>query len=392
MSNSVITFFPVGNGGMTLIRLNDGLYDSLKTTILIDINIRDVSSSEDDICDVAQELRDRLPIDSKKRPYVDAFILTHHDDDHISGFKENFHVGSLDDYKVPKDDETPKIVIRELWSTSRFCKQASDNYSLSDDAKEFNKEMRRRVKLFEDNQYIQPEGERAIIVGKYPDGKTDGIDLITRGIGTAFSKINERNIGTKFEGFILGPLEQQDDEQDEDFDEKNRQSIILQIIVKEKQYEHKILMAGDAECSVWEILWGCYNNSDRLKYDLLLTPHHCSWHSLSYDSQSEDDNPQVCEDAKSALSQTKSGARIVAQCKAIKDNDDDPPSKAAKDEYLTIVSESCFYCTDEYPKEKNPEPIEFNLTGDGPQKKGIKEKSKLSVAALVSTKESYPHG
>ena len=139
MSNSVITFFPVGNGGMTLIRLNDGLYDSLKTTILIDINIRDVSSSEDDICDVAQELRDRLPIDSKKRPYVDAFILTHHDDDHISGFKENFHVGSLDDYKVPKDDETPKIVIRELWSTSRFCKQVSDNYSLSDDAKEFNK-------------------------------------------------------------------------------------------------------------------------------------------------------------------------------------------------------------------------------------------------------------
>ena len=392
MSNSVITFFPVGNGGMTLIRLNDGLYDSLKTTILIDINIRDVSSSEDDICDVAQELRDRLPIDSKKRPYVDAFILTHHDDDHISGFKENFHVGSLDDYKVPKDDETPKIVIRELWGTSRFCKQASDNYSLSDDAKEFNKEMRRRVKLFEDNQYIQPEGERAIIVGKYPDGKTDGIDLITRGIGTAFSKINERNIGTKFEGFILGPLEQQDNEQDEDFDEKNRQSIILQIIVIENQYEHKILMAGDAECSVWEILWGCYNNSDRLKYDLLLTPHHCSWHSLSYDSQSEDDNPQVCEDAKSALSQTKSGARIVAQCKAIKDNDDDPPSKAAKDEYLTIVSESCFYCTDEYPKEKNPEPIEFNLTGDGPQKKGIKEKSKLSVAALVSTKESYPHG
>ena len=187
-------------------------------------------------------------------------------------------------------------------------------------------------------------------------------------------------------------MEQQDNEQDEDFDEKNRQSIILQIIVIENQYEHKILMAGDAECSVWEILWGCYNNSDRLKYDLLLTPHHCSWHSLSYDSQSEDDNPQVCEDAKSALSQTKSGARIVAQCKAIKDNDDDPPSKAAKDEYLTIVSESCFYCTDEYPKEKNPEPIEFNLTGDGPQKKGIKEKSKLSVAALVSTKESYPHG
>lgn len=113
---------------------------------------------------------------------------------------------------------------------------------------------------------------------------------------------------------------------------------------------------------------------------------------MSYDSQSEIENPQVCEGAKSALSQAKIGARIIAQCKPVKNNDDDPPSKAAKDEYLTIVDESYFYCADEYPDEKNPEPIKFNLTSDGPQRKGIKEKSKLSVAALASTKESYPHG
>lgn len=392
MSDSVITFFPIGNGGMTLIRLNDGLNNSLKTTILIDINIRDVSSSEDNICDVAQELRDRLPIDSKKRPYVDAFILTHQDDDHILGFKEHFHVGSLDNYKVPKDDENPKIVIRELWSTPRFRKEASDNYSLSDDAKEFNKEMRRRVKLFEDNQCIQPEGERAIIVGKDPDGEAEGLDSIIREIGTSFSKINEHDIGDKFEGFVLGPLERQDDEQDEDFDDKNRQSIILQIEVKEDKYDHKVLLTGDAECLVWEKLWDRYNNSDRLEYDLLLNPHHCSWHSLSYDSQSENDDPQICKDAKNALSQTKIGARIIAQSKPIKNNDDDPPSQAAKDEYLTVVSESNFYCTDEYPSEKNPELLEFNLTSNGSQRKGVKEKSKLSIAALASTKESYPHG
>lgn len=388
MSDSVITFFPVGNGGMTLIRLND----LSKTTILIDINIRDTSSSEDDICDVAQELNDRLPKDSKKRPYVDAFILTHHDNDHILGLKEHFHLGSLADYKEPEGDEIAKIVIRELWSTPRFWKQASANYSLSDDAKDFNKEMKRRVKLFEDNKYIQPEGERAIIVGRDPDGKTDGLDSIIREIGAAFLKINERNIGTKFEGFILGPVEQQNGEEDEDFENKNRQSIILQIKIKEAQYDHKLLMAGDAECLVWETLWGRYKDSDRLEYDLLLNPHHCSWHSLSYDSQSDDEDPQVCEASKKALNQTKAGARIIAQCKPIKDDNDDPPSKAAKDEYLTIVTEDCFYCTDEYPTEKKPEPIEFNLTGDGPQKKGVKEKSKLSVAALATTKESYPHG
>ena len=57
MNFSIITYFPIANGGMKLLRLND----NDKTTILKDINIRDTSASEEDICDVSQELRDRLP-------------------------------------------------------------------------------------------------------------------------------------------------------------------------------------------------------------------------------------------------------------------------------------------------------------------------------------------
>ena len=89
MNYSMVSFFPVGNGGMKLLRLND----AYNTTILKDINIRDPFSSEEDICDVAEELRDRLPKDSDNRPYVDAFILTHHDDDHVHGLAEHFHLG-----------------------------------------------------------------------------------------------------------------------------------------------------------------------------------------------------------------------------------------------------------------------------------------------------------
>ena len=158
-------------------------------------------------------------------------------------------------------------------------------------------------------------------------------------------------------------------------------------------YGNKLLMAADAECLVWETLWKEYkNDTDKLEYDILYAPHHCSWHSLSYDSQSNDDNPQVCQDALNSLSQNKDGAFIVSQSKIIKDSDQDPPSEAAKEEYVDIVGEDQFICTNEHPDENKPEPLEFNLTGDGPQKKGIKEKSKLSVAALTSAKESYPHG
>ena len=49
---SKITLFPVSNGDMVLLKLED------KTTILVDINVRDATEDEKDssCCDVAKEL------------------------------------------------------------------------------------------------------------------------------------------------------------------------------------------------------------------------------------------------------------------------------------------------------------------------------------------------
>ncbi len=389
MANSIITFFPVeeNNGGMVLFRLND----THGTTILIDVCVGDDSIAKH--CDVALELRDRLPTDNEGRPYVDAFILTHRHQDHLKGIQKHFHLGAISDYEEAPEEEEPKILIRELWSSYHFWKKASTNYNLCGDAKAFNKEMKRRVELFKSENKIQIEGERAIIVGQDPNGNCDGLTSIVYDIGDIFTKINNHNISTKFFGEILGPLYKQEAEDDDAFNDKNRQSIILNLTVKEGEYSNKILLSSDAECFVWENLWDLYENDiAKLEYDIMQAPHHCSWHSLSYDSQSKDENPQVCGNAKLALSQTKTGACIVSQSKPIKNNDADPPSKAAKDEYLTIIDKSRFYCTNEYPSEDKPEPLEFNLTNAGPQRKALKEKSKLSVAALASTKESYSHG
>ena len=387
MANSTITFFPVGekNGGMILVKLND----SFNTTIMIDCSIGDESIA--DYCDVNEELRERLPTESNNRPYVDAFILTHRHEDHLKGFQRHFHLGSLADYK--DDDDELKIVIKELWSSHNFWKPSSINYKLCDNAKEFNKEMKRRVNLFKDKKEIQGIGDRAIIIGIDPDGRTNDLKDINYNIGDTFTKINNRNISSKISGYILSPIEQQEDEEDECFTDKNRQSVVFQLTVKQGEYENKLFMAADAECLVWETLWDKYKNNDKkLDYDILLAPHHCSWHSLSYDSQTNDDDPQVSENAKKALSQSKEGAFIVSQSKIIKDADQDPPSEAAKDEYVDIVGKDQFICTNEHPNKNKPEPLEFNLTGGGPQKKGVKEKSKLSVAALLSAKEAYPHG
>ena len=172
MSASTLTFYPVDNGAMSLLKLND----DHETTMLVDIRVRgETDDLEGEHFDVAAHLREQLNTDEDGRPYVDVFLLTHHDDDHIRGLQEHFHLGPLDDYRFPHDEDEPApIVIREMWGSPRFWKKAGKNYTLSDDAKAWNREMKRRVDLFEEAGEVQGAGERAVILGEDESGKTDG--------------------------------------------------------------------------------------------------------------------------------------------------------------------------------------------------------------------------
>jgi hypothetical protein len=102
----------------------------------------------------------------------------------------------------------------------------------------------------------------------------------------------------------------------------------------------RYMFGGDAEVAIWERVWD-YNEkqSDRLAYDVLIAPHHCSWHSLSEDSWSElGEKVKVSPKARKALGQARSGALILASSKKITDGDSDPPCVRAKREYEDILS------------------------------------------------------
>ena len=173
---TTITFFPVDNGDMTLLKLGDA--DA--TTLLIDINIRqDADNPDCDARDVAKDLRERLKRDANGRPYVDAFLLSHPDEDHCRGVERHFYLGPLADYPDDKkDDKDKKIVIRELWSSPIVFRRASKGHTLCSDAQKFSAEARRRVKRNRDTGFAVGEGDRIQIMGEDVDGKTDDLGPI----------------------------------------------------------------------------------------------------------------------------------------------------------------------------------------------------------------------
>ena len=365
-----ITFFPVGNGDMTLITLGD----ADETKILIDCNIRDAAVDPDDETrDVAKDLRTRLKRDSKKRPYVDVFLLSHPDQDHCNGLEEHFYLGSPDDYPDDKrPDAEKRILIREIWSSPIVFRRACKSHTLCSDAKAFNAEAKRRVQVNRDMGFRGIEaGDCILILGEDEDGKTDDLTPILVKVDTVFDRINWLH-NKCFSARLLAPLPKSDDDDEEEQLSKNHSSVILNMAIaadSTRTVIRQFLTGGDAEVAIWERLWNKHSGKPSvLEYNLMQTPHHCSWHSLSYDSWSElHDDAEVSEDARSALSQIRRGGIIVASSDPILDDDNDPPCYGAKLEYKDIVDDvdGTFYCTGEYPTAKSAAPLEFSISDNG---------------------------
>lgn len=359
-----LNFFPVGNGDMTLIETEAG------RTILIDINIRAAADDPDDETpDVAAKLRDRLKRDDDGRLHVDAFVLSHPDQDHCAGLGNHFHLGPPEDWS----DADDKILIREMWSSPMVFRRASSKNTLCEDAEAYNTEARRRVERFRDIGSAVSEGDRILILGEDENGKTDDLEDILVRVDQTFSRINGAD-DASFSAYLIAPLPKADDEEDEEKLSKNKSSTILRFSLSGEGYADKcrFLTGGDADVAIWERLWERHEAApDCLSYDVLQTPHHCSWHTLSYDSWSKmGEDAQVCHMARNALSQGRRGALLIASSNPVKDDDNDPPCIRAKREYEDIAQEFSgeFKCVGELPADDIQDVLEVEITRDGPKR------------------------
>lgn len=365
-----ITFFQVGNGDMTLLRLAD----TRVTTVLIDINIRAAAADpDDDTPDVVQALRKRLIKDKDGRPFVDAFLLSHPDQDHCRGLISHFWLGDPSDY--PDDDldqDKKRILIRELWSSPLIFRRRSKNHTLCKDAQAFDKEARRRVEYW-CTYRSAASGNRIRIMGEDVKGKTDNLGSIVTKAGTKFSSIDGEDYSTFFTAHLLGPVPHDDDEKLEEQLGKNESSVVMSIDISQSMFSNskaRFLTGGDAAVLIWERMWNRFKETPEvLEYDLLQAPHHCSWRTLSYDSWSDNgEKARLNEGARNALGQARDGATIVSSSKEILDDDVDPPNIRARREYKDILkaNNGWFGCTGDLLDEPV---LEFTVESGGKVKK-----------------------
>ena len=387
MATATITFLPVGNGDMTLVKTESG------RKLLIDLNIRATADDpDDDTLDVAKKLRERLDRDAEGRLCVDALLISHPDKDHCTGLRKHFHLGPPDEWS-PKAD---RIFIREVWSSPTVFRRASRRNVLCDDAKAFNAEARRRVRKFRETGGLVGDGDRILVLGEDENGKTADLGAILVHVDQEFTRVNGQN-DWSMNAHLLGPLPKAKDD-DEDTFSKNNSSTILRFSLAGGGISDKcrFLTGGDAEVAIWERLWQRHRQrAEWLSYDLLQTPHHCSWHSLSYDSWSDlHDDARVCEDARNALSQTRNGATIVASSNPIKDDDNDPPCIRAKREYKSIAdaADGSFKCVGEEPSKKSPDVMEFEIGAHGPRLLTMLMGGPTILSPGVIGAQPLPHG
>lgn len=385
MANATIKYYPVGNGDTSLITLED------KTTIVVDCNIRNCDN--DETYDVKKDLLQNLQY-SNGIPYVDVFILTHGDQDHCRGFKKHFYQGAPEKYSE-SDKKEELIRVDTMWFSPMIAEEHTN-----DDEDAYQKEAERRLSLHRSKDPKKDNaGNRIKIIGY--DGSTDYKDLdhLRAKPGDIVDRFNDRN-QVLFSIFIHAPFKEHLEALGDD--KKNSTSIVFQARFKMTSYQQDFsalaMFGGDSDHTSWCIILEKtkkYKNEHALKWDLFLSPHHCSW--SFFNDRPQEENPDPKDTSLEVLNYRRNNAKVIASSKKILNDEDNPPHYEAKREYVKKVTDGNFLNTTTYNiVNKIPQPIIFEVTSQGIVKpKRVEGSAKVAGGAhlgIVNTTSKYGNG
>ncbi|MYS19873.1 hypothetical protein GA0115240_11446 [Streptomyces sp. DvalAA-14] len=341
-----VVFWPVGTGDSTTLVLGDNL--------VVQVDLRDMAAADGDgavVAAVVDRLEDTLPRPDGTTPYLAVFALTHADLDHCCGF------GDLLD---------SSIVIGEIWATPRLWREISEDGDMCEDARRFQDEVERRVqatlKALKNGQ--EPDsGDRVRIIG-YDEDRTEHSyaqlpDKYFTFPGKSITMVDGNNVADRFEAFVHAPFK------GDCAGDRNDTSLALQIQMHTGGTTGRLLLLGDLAYVTIKKIFDFsefHNRTDRVEWDVLLSPHHCS-KKVMY-APGEDGTEELKQDILDQLAAHASpDARVIASSRPFRDKDEkghNPPHLLARDAYEAITAYPVL-CTGEYPTAEEPRPVVFAL-------------------------------
>ncbi|SFE95336.1 hypothetical protein [Blastococcus tunisiensis] len=339
-----VVFWPVGSGDSTTIVVDD--------QTVVQVDLRDMAKADqDDTPEIAvvDRLVEALP-QRDGRPYLAVFVLTHADKDHCCGF----------------EDLLSRVTIGELWATPRLWRELEDDPSaeICESAQAFHDEAERRVAATRAaaKRGEEPEsGDRVRIVGHDRDGDFHGYadlpDKYRSGPGQVVTILDGVDCTGRFEAFLHAPFK------DDCAKTRNDTSVAMQVTLIDGDGVGQFLLFGDL---AYETIVKIFDyseaagRSERLAWDVLLAPHHCSKSVMYVDGDLKVDVLEAIE--KNA----KTWSTIVSSSNPVPVTDTDganPPHRAAADRYEEITDD--FICTMEHGSATAPVPIVFEVDPTG---------------------------
>lgn len=337
-----ITFYPEGNADTCLIEGEGG------SLLLFDYADYHKPDDEDDLrVDLAAALREKL--EASGRDGFDVVAFTHLDDDHIHGASDFFYLRHAQRYQ-----DAGRTKIDELWVPAG----AITEEGLKEEPRIIRQEARYRLRQGEGIRvFSRPELLRGWL-------ESQGLRLEDRehlitDAGQLVPNFRKEHHGIEF--FVHSPFAHRQNEGE--LVDRNRDSLVLQSILRHKARDTRLFLSADSGYeALAEIvsLSEYYGNSERLEWDIMKVPHHCSSYSLADKKGDEITTP--VEDVDRLFKYYGTGGGIlVSPSKPIPSNDVDnqPPHRQAANYYKGVVRQlgGEFKVTMEHPKPSKPEPL-----------------------------------
>ena len=347
---SDITFFPVGNADTCLLTTDDG------RQLLFDFASPKNQGDGDKRVDLAQELKDRLA--ESGRDHFDVVSFSHLDTDHFAGASEFFYLEHAKKYQ-----DKGRIQMKEMWVPAAAILES--RWEQSEEGRIVQAEARYRLKEGKGIRVIsEPKALDKWLsdAGIDPDKRRD---LIVTA-GNCMPGFSLDSAGAEI--FVHSPFSYQN-EGNNDVD-RNSESSVFHLTLMDGTKNVKVWLTADAPYDVLEDIVKVTEkagNIDRLEWDLIKVPHHCSYKSLGPD-KGEDITEPAENVARLYEHYGREGAILVSPSNVIPEEDETQPPHVQAAEYYRKVSEAKkgqFKVTMEHPTKEDPKPMKVEVRGLG---------------------------